>query len=82
MEFFAHTQDATCPYEEAIRLKEQIQSPVKFRTFVAAQPDPKDNHTFVAGENVDRFFYYQLKEALTPGVECGPYGLLCVPGKF
>ena len=49
---------------------------------MAAQPDPKDNHTFVAGENVDRFFYYQLKEALTPGVECGPYGLLCVPGKF
>ena len=24
MEFFAHTLDATCPYEEAIRLKEQI----------------------------------------------------------
>ena len=79
MEFFVHTEDEACPFDSALELQKEISSPVNIRIFTKPQlPIPPFSHTFATGRHVDRYFFYQLKEALTPGVDCGPFGWSCL----
>ena len=82
MEFLLHKRSDVQPYDKLLEMIDQIPAPVKLRIFNNDIPEPVfailPFDQWIKGTNTSRHYAYELQAALTPGLDCGIGGVLCL----